>query len=641
MNNELYQGLEIRNRYILKKHLGSGSFGDVWSAIDKLTEIEIAIKFYIPLDEKGIKQFSEEYKFSFQLNHENLLPATYFDVWNNRPYLVMRYCPYGAVEDKAEQMSETDIWKFIRDVSAGLAYLHAKEPPVIHQDIKPANILIDENNCFLITDFGISRQMRSTMRKQSKRNISGAIGYMAPECFEAEPYIVKASDIWALGASIYELVNGDLPFFGQGGGMMLGNAKMPKLSDKWSQRLNEVMQSCLSAKTWERPTAAELTVYATDVLEGKSPDAVWKVRWEQEESKKIPVPQMTVKKNNDRNINEGEKKSKLQTIKEVINRFLQYDLASIMLKTGLIISLVLSLFLVIIGFIAASEKSADNYWVIFTSLLFMFAPWGYYLLLKWEKWGFWLLWIDYFAIIIWLSRYFSSFNFFTALLFSIISTSIGALFVYAILCLKKKGKSTWEQMDNRFKFLNERLHQRILLFIISINIIMYGYAAWKEKDSDKEIIPIESKLEKEAKTELPTYYLKVEECRGFIGRGSSKDTGALLLAQDRLDQVVSMEKLYSEINKEYKYSEELKPLLQEKLDDAYEAWVKTADDEYTIYKNRKGAIEFYKKALSLKENKNVRRWMEWIEKEENDRDYTLSREEWYKKQKIRYVNVKY
>lgn len=272
MTAELEKGTLVDGRYELKEFKGSGSFGEVWLAHDKELGVDVAIKLYILLDSKGQQEFKEEYKVAYGLNHENLLAATYYSVWQNRPYLIMKYCGNGSANNYSGAIQdELQIWQFIHDVAAGLKFLHSLEPAVVHQDIKPENILVDDNGTFLISDFGISRKLRSTLRKQSKRAPqAGAIAYMGPERFLEEPLVVLTSDIWALGVSIYELINGDLPFGGQGGGMLNSGAQLPKLNtQKWSENLNKVMRACLAKETWDRPTAAKLADYAQHVIDMK------------------------------------------------------------------------------------------------------------------------------------------------------------------------------------------------------------------------------------------------------------------------------------------------------------------------------------------------------------------------------------
>lgn len=267
---ELKNGTKVKDRYTLKEFKGSGSFGEVWLAQDDILGNEIAIKIYISLDSRGVEEFKSEYMTTQDLSHPNLLTPQYFDIWEQRPFLVMKYCSKGSSSALAGSIDEPSLWQFIHDVAAGLQYLHNLPDPIIHQDIKPDNILVDESNRFLITDFGISKKIRATMRKQSRRAAgAGATAYMGPERFESYPTPVKASDIWSLGVSIYELAAGELPFSGLGGGMQKNGAEIPALDSKWSDDLNKVMQACLAKETWDRPTADKLVEISENKINGK------------------------------------------------------------------------------------------------------------------------------------------------------------------------------------------------------------------------------------------------------------------------------------------------------------------------------------------------------------------------------------
>ena len=207
----LSEGIIIAEHYKLLKQLGKGSFGDVWLAHNLLAGIDVAIKFYGTFDQKGVEDFRNEFKIAYKLRHPNLLNINHFDVYDNCPYLVMPYCQNGSASRYVGQMPEKEIWKFILDVSAGIAYLHSQQPPIIHQDIKPDNILITVDGRYVITDFGISRTLRSMMsRTKNTPNTSGTIAYMGPERFSEKPMVVLASDIWAFGMTIYELMTGDV-----------------------------------------------------------------------------------------------------------------------------------------------------------------------------------------------------------------------------------------------------------------------------------------------------------------------------------------------------------------------------------------------------------------------------------------------
>ena len=229
---ELAPDTIINDRYRLIERLGRGSFGEVWLAEDTKTGIQIAIKIYIALDTRGIDEFKNEFTNVYSFNHTNLLRPDYFDVEGSRPYLIMPYCPASSTELVGSCTPEA-LRRFIADVAAGLSYLHAAG--IVHRDIKPDNILCTASGRFVITDFGLSRNMRATLRRNSRsvasEQVSGSLSYMSPELFKSSPVHGREADIWALGVSAFEIATGELPFLGQGGVMQLHGAETPELHD--------------------------------------------------------------------------------------------------------------------------------------------------------------------------------------------------------------------------------------------------------------------------------------------------------------------------------------------------------------------------------------------------------------------------
>lgn len=271
---EIRQGEEINGRYVLKESIGRGTFGQVWLAHDRAKDEDVAIKFYVALDNKGREEFIQEYRIAAGLEHPNLLVTKDFGVWQDHPWLTMRFCDSGSAGDIVGKLrptlkDELTIWRFIHDVAAGLAYLHHVKPePIVHQDIKPDNVLIASDGTFLITDFGISKRICNTISKQSTRALkAGAPAYMGPERFSDNPEPVFASDVWSLGVSIYELAEGELPFSGMGGMMMNKGVEIPMLSSGWSENLNDIMRWCLEKETWDRARADQVAEIAKAVLD--------------------------------------------------------------------------------------------------------------------------------------------------------------------------------------------------------------------------------------------------------------------------------------------------------------------------------------------------------------------------------------
>lgn len=258
----------FHDRYLLQEMKGRGTYGEVWLAKDTQVDVDVALKVYIAMDTRGMEEFKTEYRTASRLSHPNLLHVHHFDICEDRPYLVMPYCPGTALE-YVGHVNEPTIWQFILDVASGLEYLHGME--IIHHDIKPDNILIDDKGKFVITDFGISVRFRSTLRRNSKRNAQeqnsgGSIAYMAPEMFREEAESVKASDIWAFGATLYEMMTGELPFFGQGGAILNNEPREVELPDNWSVELTNLVKGCLALNTWDRPTAKQIVKQAIIAL---------------------------------------------------------------------------------------------------------------------------------------------------------------------------------------------------------------------------------------------------------------------------------------------------------------------------------------------------------------------------------------
>ena len=258
---QLQENTLFANRYQLIKLLGRGGFSEVWLAKDNWTHLQIAIKVYAPgqgMDQDGLQDFCGELASVYDLNHSNLLKPQHVDTWQNMPYLIMAYCPAGSCVKRVGKMTEPELWKLIHDVAAGLAYLHEKD--VIHQDIKPDNILVDTEGNYLITDFGISTRARSTLRKSviGGNTSGGTTAYMGPERFSRQPAPTKASDIWSFGAMAFELLEGVTPFGEIGGGMQKGGAEIPFINAPVSDALKFTIFKMLSKETWDRPTATTL-----------------------------------------------------------------------------------------------------------------------------------------------------------------------------------------------------------------------------------------------------------------------------------------------------------------------------------------------------------------------------------------------
>lgn len=268
---ELKANQYFNNRYMLISCMGEGASAQVWKAVDlQANNLPVALKIFSSnkaMDTAGIQNFKHEFTSVFNLNHTNLLTPSSYDIFEGNPYLVMPFCENGSAAKYVGNADEQTIIKILRDVSAGLAYLH--ENKVVHQDIKPDNILISHSGDYLISDFGISAA--ANVDDSVVSGFCGTKAYMGPERFNGMP-AVFASDIWSLGAMAYEIVTGQVPF-GESGGLAqsLGD-KIPTISKKISPELKELIYSCMAPTPWERPMAKDIK----DKLDNYIENGTWK-----------------------------------------------------------------------------------------------------------------------------------------------------------------------------------------------------------------------------------------------------------------------------------------------------------------------------------------------------------------------------
>ncbi|MDE6027833.1 MAG: serine/threonine protein kinase [Muribaculaceae bacterium] len=265
------KGEPFDGRYKLVELLSTaGGSADVWLAIDLNTieaaddeakAIKVVIKIYRPknmIDMEGEYQFRKEFKKVFGCHHENIIQPTYFSVFEELPYLVLPYCPAGSSESLIGRLHNVkDLWKYIYEVASGMAYLHDHTPQIIHQDIKPANVLIDDNGNYAITDFGISAEMGGVDMELEEES-GGTFAYMAPERFISGTPPMPESDIWAFGATLYELVTGDVPYGNDGGSKQKKGISVPPIKNKIPESIKKLIYSCLSYNAKDRPTARQI-----------------------------------------------------------------------------------------------------------------------------------------------------------------------------------------------------------------------------------------------------------------------------------------------------------------------------------------------------------------------------------------------
>ena len=206
----------ICNRYKILDHLGTGGMATVWLGYDTILDRQVAIKtFKIDAnDEDAVKRFNREAKAVTSLSHPNIVSI--YDVENEGEfyYLILEYVEGMTLKDymiKNPRIPIETIVHIAKQIAEGLS--HAHQNGIIHRDIKPQNILMNENLTCKITDFGIARAYGDTTLTQTNQML-GTVYYLSPE--QARGNVATAqSDIYSLGILIFEMITGQIPFKGE------------------------------------------------------------------------------------------------------------------------------------------------------------------------------------------------------------------------------------------------------------------------------------------------------------------------------------------------------------------------------------------------------------------------------------------
>jgi serine/threonine protein kinase len=273
----------IGNRYRLEERIGVGAMGAVWRGTDELLNRTVAVKELIaaaaPVSGNGADAAEEsrqrllrEGRIGARLQHAHVISMFDVVVHDDRPWLVMEYLPsrsLAVVLGEKGPMEPREVAAIGRQVADGLAAAHAAG--VVHRDIKPGNVLIAEDGRAKITDFGVSRAVDDVQLTRTGM-IAGTPAFLAPEVARGqEPS--SASDVFALGATLYAAVEGEPPFGLDDNAYALlhkvatGAVRPPEHAGP----LTALLMRLLANEPMDRPTAAQARDALAAIAGGASP----------------------------------------------------------------------------------------------------------------------------------------------------------------------------------------------------------------------------------------------------------------------------------------------------------------------------------------------------------------------------------
>ena len=264
----------LADRYRYIKKIGKGAFGSVFLVEDTIISEEIILKFLNPqfaTDESIIKRFIYELRFARKITHPNVIRIYDMLSFGKAHAISMEYFRSHTLSAEVKDKKPMDIErakKFTFDVCSGMESAHAAN--VIHRDLKPNNILINEESVLKIVDFGVAAATQSTDTKLTKTGLLvGTPTYMAPEQVLGKD-VDERTDIYSLGTMIYEMLTGRPPYSGKDSMSIMyqhvqGKApKVDELNELVTKELSDIVLKSMSIKPENRyQSMAELK----DVIE--------------------------------------------------------------------------------------------------------------------------------------------------------------------------------------------------------------------------------------------------------------------------------------------------------------------------------------------------------------------------------------
>jgi eukaryotic-like serine/threonine-protein kinase len=257
----LPEGTILEERYYIGGRIAEGGMGGIYQGYDTKLDIQVALKENYFQTPEGIQQFEQEAHILARLHHPNLPRVIDHFSFDGKQYLVMDYIEgldlWELFTANKEPLEEKEALDYIIQICDAISYLHRQNPPIIHRDIKPQNIKVTPDGRAVLVDFGIAKMVDS-----SERTRTGAMaitpGFSPPEQYGGMG-TNPASDVYALGATLYAILTGEYP--PDSISLMAGGVKFQPpdtLNTKLSREVSYAVEYAMQVNRENRPQSATI-----------------------------------------------------------------------------------------------------------------------------------------------------------------------------------------------------------------------------------------------------------------------------------------------------------------------------------------------------------------------------------------------
>jgi len=209
-------GTRLSGRYRLEARIAAGGMSTVYKAVDETLERTVAVKLMnreVASDSDQLERFRREARAVAQLSHPHIVGVIDAGEDDGRPYIVFEYVEGETLKDlirREGQLPVPEAVAYAIEIARALGAAHARH--IIHRDVKPQNVLIDQEGSAKVTDFGIARTLEEDGLTADGR-VLGTTDYVSPEQALGQS-VTGRSDLYSLGIVLYEMLTGDVPFHG-------------------------------------------------------------------------------------------------------------------------------------------------------------------------------------------------------------------------------------------------------------------------------------------------------------------------------------------------------------------------------------------------------------------------------------------